>query len=181
MQAPPLPPAVWWELAACLPCAFSFLGKWGQQTPVAYMSGAGPAALRLGRAELAWLGVVTGLVPVAAVGAGPPVAGGKGSGSLLCLPCPPQGISWALSGAPSWARIRGSQPFSASGKLPVLFQLRFPVSRLVPQMVLRVSGAPGALPAGKDPQSPAETTLWVVQTRLGRGRELSALPAPTPG
>lgn len=36
-----------------------------------------------------------------------------------------------------------------SGKLPVLFQLCFPVSRLVPQVVLWVSGTPGASPAGE--------------------------------
>lgn len=81
--------------AGCWPPLFCFFfpGKTGTANPSCLQVGAGPAALRLGRAELAWLRVVTGLVPVAAVGAGPALAAcvwreGKWEPPLPALPHP---------------------------------------------------------------------------------------------
>ena len=112
---------------------------------------AGPKALRLGRAEWVWLGpwAVTVLVPVATVGAGwalragqAAVWEGKWEPPYLARPTH-QGQPPISFQAPSWACV-GVSVSSVSGKLPVLFQLCFPISRLVPKVVLSVSGTPGA-------------------------------------
>lgn len=80
-----------------------------------------------------------------------PVAGRKGSGSLLGLPCPtPPGCHLVSFQGPFLACMRVSQPSSVSGNCQCYFNfICFPVSRWVPKVVLWVSGTPGASPAGE--------------------------------
>lgn len=68
--------------------------------------------------------------------------GASSTSSAPPHPC----VSWSLSRplpGPALVCL-----FSVSGKLPMLFQLCFPVSRLVPKVALWVSGTPGASPVG---------------------------------
>lgn len=87
-----------------LSVVFSCLVKWG---PVASMLRAGPEALRLGRAEWAWLGpwAVTVLVPVATVGAGQATVVGREAGASLASPPHPPGASPRLLPGPAWVSL----------------------------------------------------------------------------
>lgn len=150
-----LPPALCSVPGSCpLRGHFSSPGKWGQQTPCRLEAGGWADALRFGRAEWARPGVVTGSGSCGCCGGQgwleQYVAGGKGSGSLLCLPGPtPPGchlVSFQNPFLASWV----SQPPSVSGSCQCYFNfICFPVSRLVPKVVLWVSGTPGASSAGE--------------------------------
>lgn len=87
-----------------LSVVFSCLVKWG---PVASMLRAGPEALRLGRAEWAWLGpwAVTVLVPMATVGAGQATVAGREAGASLASPPHPPGASPRLLPGPAWVSL----------------------------------------------------------------------------
>lgn len=128
-------------------------GKMGTANPSYLQVGAGPAALRLGRAELAWRGVVTGLVPVAAVGAGPALAAcGWREGKwepLPTLPHPTRASAGLSPGPlPGLASVRLS-PSQSPGSCLCYFNFVFPSPDGFPKWFFGGLGHLGAFPWGR--------------------------------
>lgn len=113
------------------------------------MRGAGPDALRLGRAEWAWLGVVMFWFLWA-----PGLAGkacgwreGKWEPPLPTLPHPTRVSAGLFPG--SFLGLNWCVSSQSLGSCLCYFNfVCFPVSRLVPKVVLWVSETPGAFPVG---------------------------------
>ena len=158
-----VPPLAVWSGPGLLPLVASWLFsstvKRGQQTPAAWRSGAGPAALRLGRAELAWLRVVTGSGSCGRCGgrAGSQPAcswqEGKWEPPLPALPHPTRVSAGLFPGPlPGLASVCLS-PSLSLGSCLCYFSFVFPAPDWFPKWYF---GCPGHLEPpqrGKEPQS----------------------------